>query len=200
VGASPAPGTQGVFATFDTTGNVTGIAMVCPFFTVAGWQTAEAKCTGSKPTGEQSAMPTPDVASVTDPPGVIGSLPGSGGGTPVTGAVIFPQVQPAVTIGSAVSVAEVSCSIPDVSLCPTVISDFEVREFPVPGATYQTTPGTNSGTATPASPIAPGPTTTRPAATTTPTTTHAAATTTPTTTHPVPTTTAAPSSTTPPKG
>ncbi len=127
-------GTEGVFATFDTTARPSGIALVCPYFTIPQWQQREAGCDGSAPAGEQSAMPTPDLASVTDPAGVTGTLEGSGGPHPVTGVVIFPQAVPAVTNGSPVVVAQESCSLVAASLCPTVISDFEVREFPVPGA------------------------------------------------------------------
>jgi hypothetical protein len=127
----PTPGTEGVFATFDSTGRTQGVAMVCPFFTVPSWQQQEASCSPNKPTGEVTSMPTPDVASVTDPAGVVGSLEASGGAHPVTGAVIFPQVVPAVTNGSSIAVAEESCSLADAALCQTVLSDFEVREFPI---------------------------------------------------------------------
>ena len=99
------------------------------------WQQQEAKCSTTKVVGEESSLPTPDVASVTDPSGVVGTLEGSGGVHAVTGAVLFPQVVPAVTNGSAVNVAEESCSLIDTTLCPTVLAaDFEVREFPVPAA------------------------------------------------------------------
>ena len=133
-GTAPQPGTEGVFATFDTTGRSSGVAAVCPFFSLPQWQRQEADCSGSPPSGEQSAMPTPDVASVTDPSGVTGTLVGSGGPHAVTGVVIFPQVVPAVTDGSPITVAEESCSLVEAALCPTVLSDFEVREFPVPTA------------------------------------------------------------------
>jgi hypothetical protein len=132
VNTPPPAGTEGVFAFFDSTGNGPGIALVCPFFTVPQWQQQEAKCTGNKPVGEQASMPTPDVAAVSDPAGVIGSLVGSGGSQRVTGAVIFPQVMPAVTYGSSINVAVESCSLATPALCPTILSDFEVREFPVP--------------------------------------------------------------------
>ncbi len=134
VEGTPAPGTEGIFATFDDTGNTVGIALVCPFFTVPAWQQQEANCAPNKPSGEQSSMPTPDVASVTDPAGVVGSLEASGGQSAVTGTVIFPQEEPAVTDGSSVDVAEESCSLPTSTWCPTVLSDFDVREFPVPGS------------------------------------------------------------------
>jgi hypothetical protein len=132
VAVIPTAGTEGIFAIFDSTGYAQGIALVCPFFTIPSWQRTEAHCSGSAPTGEQTSMPTPDVASITDPAGLTGSLEGSGGAFPVTGAVIFPQVMPAVTDGSSVDVAVESCSLSDTALCPTILSDFEVREFPVP--------------------------------------------------------------------
>jgi hypothetical protein len=129
-------------------------------------------------------MPTPDVASVTDPAGVVGSLEGSGGAHAVTGTVLFPQESPEVADGGSVVVAVESCSLPDTSLCPTVLSDFDVREFPVPGATARPTfvPPVTAPTA--------------PTATTAPTT-AAPVPTTPPTAPPSPTTTAAPSTTTP---
>jgi hypothetical protein len=131
----PAAGTEGIFATFVSTGHILGIAMVCPFFTVPSWQAEEAKCPPAKPAGEVSTMATPDVASVSDPAGVAGNLAGSGGFFPVTGVILFPQVVPAVTNGSSIDVADESCAIADAGLCPTVLSDFEVREFPVPDST-----------------------------------------------------------------
>ncbi len=133
-GGIPPAGQQGIFALFDSTGHAQGVALVCPFFTVPKWQQTEANCTGAKPAGEQSSLPTPDVASVTDAAGAAGSLEGSGGSQPVTGTVIFPQVQPQVTDGSAVAVAVESCSLTDASLCPTILADFDVREFPVPAS------------------------------------------------------------------
>jgi hypothetical protein len=41
-------------------------------------------------------------------------------------------VQPSVSEGSSLPVAVESCAMSDGSLCPTILSDFEVREFPVP--------------------------------------------------------------------
>ncbi|MGH9205600.1 MAG: hypothetical protein ACRD1G_03435, partial [Acidimicrobiales bacterium] len=55
-----------------------------------------------------------------------------GGPYPVTGTVIFPQAAPQVADGSGVDVAEESCSLSVAVLCPTILSDFDVREFPVP--------------------------------------------------------------------
>jgi len=37
-----------------------------------------------------------------------------------------------VQYGSSVAVDAESCALADAALCPTVLSDFEVREFPVP--------------------------------------------------------------------
>ncbi len=128
----PPAGTEGVFATFGTTGRASGVALVCAFFTIPAWQARSAACPATKPAGEQTSAPTADVTAVTDPAGVVGSLGGSGGQYAVTGAVIFPQVQPAISDGSSLPVAVESCAMPDASLCPTILSDFEVREFPVP--------------------------------------------------------------------
>jgi hypothetical protein len=182
-----APGTEGIFATFGATGNVAGISLVCPFFAVAGWQQKEAKCPTSLPKGEQSSMPTPDVASVTDPAGVVGTLEGSGGSEPVTGTVVFPQTEPAVIEGASVNVAEESCSLPDPSLCTAVLSDFDVREFPVPG-TSAAAPGSSGSGARSYVPTATTPTS-RPAVVTPTTPTTPATPTTPTTPPSHPTTT-----------
>jgi hypothetical protein len=157
--APPAAGTQGIFATFSGTAHIQGVAMVCPFFLVPNWQAQEAKCGAAKPNGETTAVATPDVVSVSDPPGVTGNLTGSGGFYAVTGVVIFPQVMPAVTNGSNVNVAEESCAIGTVALCPTILSDFEVREFPAPTASSPVA----------ISPTRPSPTTTAPTTPTTPT-------------------------------
>ncbi len=139
VAVIPAAGSDGVFAIFDNTGTVEGISLVCPYFIIPSWQKSEAHCSGIKPVGEQTSMPTPDVVVVTDPGGVAGTLEGSGGDHEVTGAVIFPQSKPAVADGSSVDVAVESCSLATTSLCPTIISDFEVREFPVPVPAYSST-------------------------------------------------------------
>jgi hypothetical protein len=129
---SPAAGAEGVFATFDTTGHSAGVNLVCPFFTLPSFQQREADCSGQKPPGELSSMPTPDVASVFDPAGVVGTLAGSGGAHAVTGTVVFPQVMPALTDGTSINIAAESCALGDAALCPTVVSDFEVRQYPVP--------------------------------------------------------------------
>ncbi|HLH28013.1 MAG TPA: hypothetical protein VKW77_03805 [Acidimicrobiales bacterium] len=133
--AAPQPGSEAVFAVFASTGAARGVAMACPYFTLPAWQQREAFClSGHLPAGEQSTMSTPDVASVTDPPGVIGSLPGSGGQHSVVGAVMLPQVGTAVQQGQPLPVDEESCSLASTTLCPTILSDFEVREFPVPSS------------------------------------------------------------------
>jgi len=128
----PAPGTEGIFATWASTGSNAGIDLVCPFFTIPSWQVQQAGCSTAKPFGETTNVLTPDVTQVTDPAGVVGSLAGSGGQGAVTGVVLFPQIPSAVQYGSSVAVDAESCSLSDAVLCPTVLSDFEVREFPVP--------------------------------------------------------------------
>ena len=135
----PAPGTEGVFAEFDTTGTSAGVGMVCPFFSVASFQKYEAHCPTSPPTGEAEANPTPDIASVKDAAGAIGSLAASGGRQAATGSILFPQITPNVTEGLAVHVAVEVCSLVDASLCPTILSDFDVREFPTPQSAYSQT-------------------------------------------------------------
>jgi len=135
VSGPPAPGTEGVFATWATTGTDAGVDMVCPFFTLPSWQVRSAGCATARPGGETTDVLTPDVTQVTDPAGVVGNLAGSGGQGPSTGVVLFPQIPSAISYGSPVAVAMESCSLSDASLCPTVLSDFDVREFPVPAST-----------------------------------------------------------------
>ncbi len=134
VSGAPAPGTEGVFALFESTAHADGISLVCPYFAVPSWQQQEAHCPPARPSGEQVSMSTPDVASVTDPAGVIGNLEGSGGVFPVSGVVLFPQAMPAVSEGASLAVAVESCSLQNAALCPSILSDFDVREFPVPPA------------------------------------------------------------------
>ena len=128
----PAPGTEGVFATWATTGTNAGIDLVCPFFTIPSWQSERAGCSTTKPSGELTNVLTPDVTAVVDSGGVVGSLAASGGQLVASGVVLFPQVPSAVSYGSPVAVAAESCVLSSASLCPTVLSDFQVREFPVP--------------------------------------------------------------------
>jgi hypothetical protein len=134
VSGPPPPGTEGIFATWATTGTDAGVDLVCPFFAIPSWQSQSAGCSTAKPSGETTVALTPDVTQVTDPAGVVGSLVGSGGQSPSTGVVLFPQIPSAISYGSPIAVTMESCSLADPSLCPTVLSDFEVREFPVPGA------------------------------------------------------------------
>jgi hypothetical protein len=130
---APVPGTDGVFATFASTGTDAGVDLVCPFAPLPGWQSQQAGCSTSKPGGETSDVRTPDVTGITDPPGVVGSLASSGGQGTVTGVVLFPQIPSAISYGSPLPVAAESCALSDATVCPTVLSDFSVREFPVPG-------------------------------------------------------------------
>jgi len=128
----PTPGAEGIFATFATTGSKAGVDLVCPYFTLPSWQTQQAGCSTAKPFGETTDVLTPDVTQMTDPSGLVGGVAASGGQSAVTGVVLFPQVPSAVSSGSPIAVAAESCSLADAALCPTVLSDFEVREFPVP--------------------------------------------------------------------
>lgn len=127
VAGRPGPGTQLVDATFDYTGHVPGIDLVCPYFPSVA--TASEPCPSSVPTGEKVSQRTPDVVAITDPAGVKGALAGSGGRQAVTGLMIVPQ---APDVLGGVNVAEISCSLKTTSLCPAILSDFVVRQFPVP--------------------------------------------------------------------
>ena len=131
---SPAPGAEGIFATYATTGSNAGVDLVCPFYPIPSWQSQSAGCSPAKPYGETTNTLTPDVIQVTDPPGLAGSTAASGGQGTVTGVVLFPQIPSAISYGSPIAVAAESCSLTDPRLCPTILSDFEVREFPVPAA------------------------------------------------------------------
>ena len=129
---APEPGAEGIFATYATTGSDAGVFLVCPFFAIPSWQSQASGCTTTKPPGELTNALTPDVTAVADPDGVVGNLAASGGQTTVTGVVLFPQIPSAISYGSPIAVAAESCSLETPSLCATVLSDFEVREFPVP--------------------------------------------------------------------
>ncbi len=129
---APAPGSEGIFATYASTGSTAGIDLVCSYFAIPSWQSHSAGCSTSKPSGELTNSLTPDVTAVADPAGVLGNLAASGGQTAVSGVVIFPQVPSAISYGSSANVVAESCALDDPTLCPTILSDFEVREFPVP--------------------------------------------------------------------
>jgi hypothetical protein len=131
---APAPGTEGIFATYASTGSTAGVDLVCPFFTIPSWQSHSAGCSTTKPSGETTDVLTPDVTQVTDPDGLVGDMAASGGQGAVTGVVLFPQIPSAIANGSPVAVAAESCAISDAVLCPSILTDFEVREFPVPSA------------------------------------------------------------------
>ena len=128
----PAPGTEGVFATWATTGSNAGVDLVCPLFAIPSWQSQSAGCSTAKPSGELTNVLTPDVIAVADPAGVVGSLAASGGQIVASGVVLFPQIPSAISYGSPIAVASETCVLSNPSLCPTVLSDFEVREFPTP--------------------------------------------------------------------
>ncbi len=125
IGDSPAKaGAQLVQARFDYTDHGTGFDLACPYFPHAVFGTGT--CSSTVPTGETVRQLTPDVVSITDPAGVKGVLASSGGPRAVTGLMILPQAsQP-----SSGNIAEVSCSLKASTLCPSVLDDFVVRQFP----------------------------------------------------------------------
>jgi hypothetical protein len=130
VGVSP--GEQVVAAIFDYTGHLPGVYSACPYFPSVA-SAHGVSCPSPVPAGEKVARLTPDIVTITDPAGVKGNLAGSGGGRIVTGLMIMPQGS---GLPDSVGIAEISCSLRSASLCSTILSDFVVRQFPIP--TYPT--------------------------------------------------------------
>ena len=135
IAGAPAPGTEGIFATYATTGTNAGVDLVCPFFTIPSWQSQSAGCSTTKPAGETTNVLTPDVTAG-DRPGRRGREPGrhrAARGRHRGGAL------PPDPLGHLLRLARSPwppsrAPSPTPSLCPTILSDFEVREFPVPAA------------------------------------------------------------------
>jgi len=121
------PGAQIISEDFDYTAHVPGVDLVCPYFPSFA-STAE-PCPNGVPAGEVVHELTPDIVSITDPSGVKGSLDGSGGSLAVSAVMIAPQ---APNLPNGVDVAEESCSVRNTVLCPSILQDFMIREFPVP--------------------------------------------------------------------
>jgi len=128
---APAPGEQLVLAYFDDTNHLPGIDAVCEYFPLVA--RAGEPCPSTVPKGERVTQLTPDVVAITDPAGVKGNLAGSGGSRSVTGLAIVPEGS---GLPESVNTAFLSCSLRSASLCSTILSDFIVRQFPVP--TYPT--------------------------------------------------------------
>jgi hypothetical protein len=126
--SEPAPGEQLVEASFDYTGHIPGIDRACPYFPSVA-SASGAPCPSTVPTGEKVTRLTADVVAITDPPAVKGSLAGSGGRRSVTGLMIVPEGS---NLPDSVGVAKISCSLRAASLCSTILSDFVVRQFPIP--------------------------------------------------------------------
>ncbi len=125
--SEPVPGTQIIAATFDYTAHIPGVDLACPYFPKVA--SASEPCPGPVPSGEEVHQLTPDVVTITDPAGVKGALDGSGGTIAVTGVMIVPQ---ALNLVNGVEIAEESCSLSNTALCPSILQDFLVRQFPVP--------------------------------------------------------------------
>jgi hypothetical protein len=120
-------GSQIISATFDYTAHVPGVDLACPYFPTEA--STNEPCPNSVPSGEQVHQLTPDVVTINDPVAVKGYLNGSGGKIAVSGEMIVPQ---APNLPNGVSIAEESCSLSESTLCPAILEDFLVREFPVP--------------------------------------------------------------------
>jgi hypothetical protein len=127
------PGSHLVTARFDYTTHLPGFDLVCEYFrqesSTASTEFSSSQCTSSIPSGEQVSHVTTDIVSIFDPPGTKGNLQGSGGSDAVTGVAIWPQLSNG---GRAENVTEESCSLSNASLCPSILNDFLIRDFPVP--------------------------------------------------------------------
>jgi hypothetical protein len=127
-GAPSSVPSQGIYASFDYTGHVPGLDLVCAYFPSLASSSGES-CPSTVPATEQTNQLTPDVVAITDPAGVRGSLRGSGGSWPVTGFAVAPQ---AADLAGGEDVAMISCSMRTSSLCQSILGDFIIRDFPVP--------------------------------------------------------------------
>ena len=125
------PGAEGVFATYATTGTDAGVDLVCPFFTIPSWQVAVGRVLDEQagrgthqrphPGRHRGGRPRRRGRATSPPPAAR---------RPYRGRALPPGpfrhlVRRPERGGRVVRVV-------DPSLCPTVLSDFEVREFPVP--------------------------------------------------------------------
>ena len=132
-GAPPSVPTQVVYASFDYTGHLPGLDLVCAYFPSLASASQES-CPSTVPATEQTNQLTPDVVAITDPAGVKGNLTGSGGSWPVTGYAVAPQ---SAALAGGEDVAMISCSLHTNSLrtnslCQSILGDFIIRDFPVP--------------------------------------------------------------------
>jgi hypothetical protein len=127
-GAPPSVASQVVYASFDYTGHLPGLDLVCAYFPSLASSSQES-CPSTVPTTEQTNQLTPDVVAITDPAGVKGNLTGSGGSWPVTGFAVAPQ---SADLAGGEDVAMISCSLRSSSFCQSILGDFIIRDFPVP--------------------------------------------------------------------
>jgi hypothetical protein len=112
-----------VTALFDYTGHGPGMDLVCPYFPPPD-AAKDPGCETTKPAGEVPAPITNDILSITDPAGVRGHTHAS------VGVLIYPKVH--AYASASVNIAEETCSLSTMVLCPAILSDFQIREFPVP--------------------------------------------------------------------
>ena len=112
---------QSIDATFEYTGHGPGMDVVCPYFPPTNPSTY-AGCTTSPPAGETVQHLTPDIVLLNDPTGFGGSK------YAMTGVLIYPDGSSQPT--TSVNVSEERCTLATPKLCPTILGDFQVREFP----------------------------------------------------------------------
>jgi hypothetical protein len=120
-GAS-APNSSNVTALFDYTGHGPGMDLVCPYFPPPDPQSYSG-CSTSLPAGQTTKPITADILSISTAPTAKQSRPS-------TGVLIYPKVRNYEN--TSVDIAEETCTLSTPSLCPTLLSDFAIRDFPIP--------------------------------------------------------------------
>lgn len=126
VNSQAQPGEQMIAASYDYTAHIPGVDLACPNFP---WVVRSGEsCPSAIPSGESVTHLSSDVVSIVDPSHLHGNLPGSGGAQPVTAVMIVPHAPNRTSV----SIAEEACSLIQADLCPVILNDFLVRQFPVP--------------------------------------------------------------------
>lgn len=130
-GQSPSEGAntanyENISATFDYTGHGPGMDEVCPYFPPEN-PSDYPGCSTTPSAGTTTSAVTPDILSITDSP-VQGVRQHAS-----QGVLLYPKVE-AYASGS-VDFAIETCTLSEMTLCPVVLADFEIRDFPVPSPT-----------------------------------------------------------------
>src|ERR1035437_726665 len=108
---------QSVSVSYDYTGHGPGMDQVCPYFPPPNPSTYFG-CTTTKVAGETTSAVTPDILSISDPPGTSGRAKAS------QGVLLYPQVQDSAAVS--INFAKETCTLTTQDLCPVILSDYEV--------------------------------------------------------------------------